>query len=376
MDKRALSNFALSDYLRILQSRLCPSIVSEENLARIIRLTNSLPGEVSTFFGLECPMEGGRSDADFLFCSTQHERHISMVAGTHPKVHLPESLFDSRAWKTVVDFCKVWEADSSDLRGGIHNMWLEFDVGRSEEPWDPSLFFGIEHDHHPSAEEVLEVTKRALGYLDIDAVCGQRVRTLERLFEQLPDSARVFQVGVMLSRLSPCTRVCIRGIEPEYLSEYLEQCGYSGRLDEMYSFIETIEGTFDSVALDLDVGARIAAKIGLEFSFELNDSAMIRLEAFLASCLQAGLTDTETVKSLLDFHFIDHSGKNSELWPEKLLKQTALFGFGSISFIAGWLHHVKVDFYGDRLMSAKAYLAMESGRMKIGDLVSLGKNAV
>jgi hypothetical protein len=375
MDNRSRSQFRLSDYLKILQGRLCPAIVGEYYLERLYRLTDNLPGEISTFFGLECPMASGRKDADFLFCSTQQERHTAIIAGSHPVVQLPDNLVESDPWETVVKFCQAWESEKSDLNGGIHNLWLEFDVGGSDGPWDPSLFFGLEYDHNPTVNEVLEVTKRALHFLDRDALSGPRLKTLERVFNKVPDNTRIFQVGVMLARRSSACRICIRGIPPAHLAGFLADVGYQGNLDELSAFIDNTNGFFDSVALDLDIGDEIGDKVGLEFSFDLNDDALSRIEGFLSHCVDLGLTDLETMQSLLDFHFVTHSGEESGLWPEKLLKQAALFGVGSIGFIACWLHHVKIDFHPNKPINAKAYLAMEAGRTKVQDFVSAARRA-
>jgi len=275
----------------------------------------------------------------------------------------------------VASFCSAWEDSTTRLHDGIHNIWLEFDVGNTAPPWQPSLFFGIDHDHSPSKHEVCDLVLEALTHIDNAATSTTRAEKLKSVINQLPPSAELFQVGVMLSRKMPAIRVCIRGIAAEAVCSFLKKVGYGGDLDEISATLKQLEGTFTKVDIDLDIGESIGSKAGLEFSFESDDSRLELVDVFLRKCLDLNLTDDAKASALLNFNGLIHSRTNPEAWPKRLNQQLALLGEDQVSVLAFWLHHVKIDFQSPTQPSAKAYLAIEPGRLKTTDLVKLVKQS-
>ena len=87
----------------------------ESSLLKIRQYADSLPGQVSDFFGFECPLAANDHAVDLLFCSTQLEGHAKILAGQHRSISMPEKLLQMPAWQKVREFCIDWENPSSGL---------------------------------------------------------------------------------------------------------------------------------------------------------------------------------------------------------------------------------------------------------------------
>jgi hypothetical protein len=368
-------NYSLGDYVSVVADRLTPEIVGDLELSRIRQLTDKLPGELSTFFGFECPLDTGRHDADFLFCSNESERQAGLLANPESFNNLPD-VSQSAAWQKVHEFCKEWQRPGSASNSHLQNIWLEFDVGQSLPPWHPSIFFGLDPAEYINPEAMSHKVLEVLPMIDSDSVAGERLATLRQVMQSLPEGAHIFQVGVMLSRKMPAIRVCIRNIKAGEVTTFLEKLAWNGDIDRLKHQLKRFDGSFESVDIDLDVGAELGQKVGLEFAFGNTPSTLSLMTSFLNLCVDDGLVERRKADGLLAYNGLVHDDTNQDLWPAQLRKQSALIGGDMVNLLACWIHHVKIDFKPGETLSAKAYLAAQPGRASRSDLLRSVEGAV
>ena len=142
--KKLHPQFSLGDYFPPLDSKISRRSISESSLLKVRQYADSLAGQVSDFFGFECPLAANDHAVDLLFCCTQLGCHAKILAGQHKSISMPAELLQMSAWRKVREFCVDWENPSSGFYKQILNIWLEFDIGKSAAPYIPSIFFGVQ----------------------------------------------------------------------------------------------------------------------------------------------------------------------------------------------------------------------------------------
>ena len=361
--------FSLRDYITPVRSRIPPELINSASLDEIEQFAASIPGAVSAFFGFECPLgpdlDGLGRNADLLFCSTQLEGHTKILAGNHRSISLPSTLSSSPEWQKVQQFCQYWEDPSSPLNQQLLNIWLEFDIGQSNPPYAPSLFFGTQPASHHDVHSLAETVFCALANLSPDAIAGRRGETLRRIILNPPDSeTHVFQVGVMLAREMPAIRICLRGLKPGQISATLAQWGWQEPAERLNGTIGKFETMASRIDLDIDVGEQIGSKIGLECSFGQDAQTVAQMRSFLQALVEEGLTSTRQADAMLGYNGLVHQDTDTQLWHEHLLRMAALQGKDVINYLSCWLNHIKLVVDADKPLSAKAYLAVLAEREK------------
>lgn len=339
----------LLDPLLTLANQRPDTLISESAWARITRLTAGLPGGCSSFFGFECPLGTDAEHVDFLFCSTRDEGHTQVLAATAPRDSDP-------AWRAVRALCTAWDGPGGEL-DGLHNLWLEFDVGSRPQAHAverPSLFFGLQP--HGAG---LTLASRALGLVEPAALSGARAALLTRLFEALPDAAYVFQIGVMLARDAPAIRVCVRQIEADNVATLLTRLGWAGDRAALMDLLASLALRAERVDLDLDLGDEVGPRIGLECYPGSDDAVAARLSALTDWLVARELCSTQQAAALVRYQGLTHPRAVSTPWPASWLRVARARGETYESCVCRWVHHVKLVFEDGAPRAAKAYLAAE-----------------
>lgn len=339
----------LLEPLLTVASQRPDALISEAAWARIARLAAGLPGGSSSFFGFECPLGADAERVDFLFCSTRDEGHTQVLAATAPRAADP-------AWQAVRALCKAWNGPDAEL-DGLHNLWLEFDVGSQPQTHAverPSLFFGLQPRSAGPA-----LASRALGVVEPAALAGARAALLRRLFDALPDSAYVFQIGVMLARDAPAIRVCVRQIDVEGVARLLTRLGWAGDRTALGDLIASLALRAERVDLDLDLGDEVGPRIGLECYPGSDDAVAARLSALTDWLLARELCSTQQAAALVRYQGLTHPRAVSTPWPASWLTVARARGDAYESCVCRWVHHVKLVFEAGAPRAAKAYLAAE-----------------
>lgn len=325
------------------------ALISESAWVRMTRLAAGLPGGCSSFFGFECPLGTDAEHVDFLFCSTREEGHTRVLAAAAPGA-------TDLAWQAVRALCAAWNAADAEL-AGLHNLWLEFDVGSRPQAHAverPSLFFGLQPRSAGPA-----LASRALGLVEPAALTGARAALLTRLFEALPDSAHVFQIGVMLARDAPAIRVCVRQIDVNGVAGLLTRLGWTGDHAALLDLLASLALRAERVDLDLDLGDEIGPRIGLECYPGSDDAVAARLSALTDWLVARELCSTQQAAALVRYQGLTHPRAVSTPWPASWLAVARARGDEYESCVCRWVHHVKLVFEAGAPRAAKAYLAVE-----------------
>jgi hypothetical protein len=363
--------FSLGDYFPPLEHRIAGRIISAAAYARIKSFVDTIPGSVSALWGFEVPLHpsagGDNGVADFLFCSTQPERHSKVLAGQSARSKIPVEYLEMPAWQKIQGFCQSWENESHELNGQLHNTWLEFDVATNQPPYQPSFFFGLLPPDATTAAKRRRVIGAALTELTPEIMTPAFSRALNKVMIRR-DKSWVFQVGIMLARETTALRLCLRDLaDPDEAVQLLIDLGWSGDVDPVRSLLLELAPLCESIDLDIDLetgpAPSIGAKLGIECSFGRSDRTMAYTEQFTQWLVRHDMLSVDCAEALVAYNGLVHQDANPAAWSPHLLKLAALSGPDMANQIACWVHHIKVVYQPDTPLSAKAYLAALTDRM-------------
>jgi hypothetical protein len=353
----------LADSIARLAPHLPAELFPPAGLERMRRATSRLPGALARVIGFECRLGPGDWPADLLFLADVASGGRAILAGGHPWAALPRELLAAPAWRTVQGFSAVWADPGSPLHRGVDDVWFELDLddpGEEDSGPAPSLFFGPKVAHLEAAtvddperraqRGSVEILCAALALLRGAPLAGPWRDQLVRCVEALPPSARIFQVGLMLSRPSQPVRLCITNLPAAAISPYLARAGWedpAAGLDPLLADLAPVAG---SIKLTLDVSADVGSRIGLECYPGMDHAWQPgpRWEALLDHLVRRGLATEAKRAALLAFPGLGAAADDL----------AALLGGQAERVLVRWLHHAKVTYEPGRLSGAKAYLAV------------------
>jgi hypothetical protein len=365
----------LADYIEAAAAPyVSPDLVSRDALAEIGRVANLLPGAVTDFFGFECPLGILAPTADFLVCSRASQGGREVLTDRRPGRSLPANFNQHPVWQQVFAFSREWNDPTSALFEAVHNIWMEFDMdGKPTSIPVPSLFLGS-NLLEPRAtarrlkrmpEHCAWLTDQALPLLLGRPLDRSICRQVARCVNVLPAGARIFQVGLMLSRATAVTRLCVRGLASAQIPEYLKAIGWEGARGEVEAIADKLAPLVERIDLDIDVGDRVMPKIGLE-CYPAQD--LTKLLAFMNYLMSGGLCVEPKADGLMRWAGLAHERVTPQIWPRELLALSSFLGGRVESAFFRWLHHVKVVHVPGHPPAAKAYLAVHHQWIAPSDL--------
>jgi len=355
----------VSDYMRAaVLPYVSPCLISEASLREMVETASCLPGGLTGFFGFECPLGRREGHADLLVCVAAEGGGRTVLAG-EGVASLPRAFESHPVWQRVFDFAKCWKDPISPLFENVHNIWLEFDTtGEPKTIPSPSVFFGAKGlERCPEAEPSKcmptcygWLTQVALPVLKNQPLSAAEEAQIARCILALPTGAYVFQVGLMLSRPSRITRICVRGIPADQIIDYLQQVGWRGSPVDMGVLVDTLADYVESFSVDLDVSDRVLPKIGLEC---YPGFAVEKVACFLEYLVSAGFARPEKAEALNAWCGMVHERLSADVWPRDLLTASGFLGGRVHSMFHRRLHHVKIVYEPGHALCAKAYLAVQ-----------------
>lgn len=346
----------LAATLQLINPVLPSTLVSAEGAGRIKALAQYLPGAVTAFFGFECHLGDETPLADFLLAVTATEGGRDILTGGNPVAGLPPLLQAQPIWQRLVNFCRCWADPGSPLARQIHNLWLEFDVAAQvPDVTTPNCFFGLCLRAGEAGGWINGTALPLLRGEPLPALVEQKLLTA---FEVLPEGAYVFQIGLMLARPVEAVRLCIRDIAPAQIPAYLSRLGWPGEVDHLAELITMLSQRVDRIDLDLDVGATILPKIGLEcyFNHQAQPKFEPRWQAFLDLLVDQGLCQPAKREGLLAYPGYIRERANAALWPPHLRPTSSFLGERYEGIFFKGLHHIKIVYQPEKPLEAKAYL--------------------
>ncbi|WP_058186948.1 hypothetical protein [Terracidiphilus gabretensis] len=365
----------VADYIEAAAAPyVSPDLISRDSLAEIGHVANLLPGAVTDFFGFECPLGVLAPTADFLVCSRASQGGREVLTDRSPGRSLPANFNQHPVWQQVFAFSRAWDDPTSPLFEAVHNIWMEFDMdGKPASIPVPSLFLGsnLLARREPARrlkrmpEHCAWLTDQALPLLLGRPLDRSICRQVACCVNLLPAGARIFQVGLMLSRATAVTRLCVRGLASVQIPEYLEAIGWEGARGEVEATVDKLAPLVERIDLDIDVGDSVMPKIGLE-CYPAQD--LTKLRAFMNYLMSCGLCVEPKADGLVRWAGLAHERVTPQMWPRELLALSSFLGGRVESAFFRWLHHVKVVHVPDHPPAAKAYLAVHHQWIAPGDL--------
>ncbi len=336
-------------------------LIPAQALAEIAQIARHLPGAITDFFGFECPLGSHCTGAGFGICCRTSHISQEILAGNRLAWDPFAQLADSAVWQRIREFCREWAKPESALHGAVHNIWFEFDVGRTRSQLPvPSVFLGT-HQIGPSSIRTGTCGSRDespwLMGLALPILLGGEMRPavhseVERALEALPANVRVFQVGSMLARESQAVRLCLRGIGTWQIPEYLEAIGWEGGWHLLEDLLEQLGQTLTRVDLAVDITDTVLPKIGLECYPDVRADSFLEFLALRELCTQP---EVEALRAWP--RTVDESAE-PERWPGNLLSASCELGGALHSAFVRKVHHVKLDYRPGLPLRAKAYLGV------------------
>ena len=347
---------SLGDYVRAAAAPYASAaLIGPEAWNRVQQVASQLPGSMTEFFGFECRLGETEASTDFLVCAEAAHSGRDVLAGKTKVRSIPAHFSQQEAWQRVERFVQLWSDSASPLHQAVHNMWLEFDLDtKPGSVPQPCVFIGS-NDVQPGKpwQWLNELALPALSGCETNAAARARIT---ECIDALPPGARIFQIGVMLSRFVPVTRLCVRGLPSSDITGYLTTLGWKGSPKELGSLVDTLSKVSARIDLDFDLDGCVLPKIGLECYLPMEPSPVLRFLEYLVS---AGLCTPMKAEALAEWRGMAHEIPGRAVWPQDLLALSAFFGGRFHSVFVRWLHHVKVVYEPGLPLAAKAYLAVK-----------------
>jgi hypothetical protein len=324
---------SLENYLAAIDEHLPSVLVSSAALSDIRAIARELPPVRTACF--ECPLGEVGVETDFSVCA---DGALDALGGRSASAKLNNTIVTSPPWQRFRAFCESWSA--SALLRQTSNIWLEFDRSRHTVPiLKPSVFFGVHRikDRQRLAEAGVRLLRGGL-------LPEQLAHALSLSFRALPENANVFQVGVMLSRKNTPVRLCVLGIAPDQLLDYLLAIGWSGSIEDVEHILHSISQYLPCLAVDFDLDSGVngvAPRLGIE-CYMGREYQLVKVhpnwELLLKQLVKLGLCLPSERDALLT-------------WPGYTFRDVILPSV----FFRG-LNHVKVVWEPPGFVYAKAYL--------------------
>jgi hypothetical protein len=336
-------NCSMEDYLKIVIPHLHPDLVPPAALSYIQPLAQILPASSLAWF--ECRLGANRSAVDFQIRLPCLDRS------------LPESFLNVPAWQFLQDFYRNWASPNSSLYQEIEDVGLEFDASEQLPQIPiPCIFLKFDRETGADAKGLMQAIE--LLQQPISPLLESNLRLC---VDSLPVGATISHLGAMLSRSVKAVRVNVKGISPEYLSDYLRQIGWSDPTDTFSTLTANLSRFVDSILLSFDVGDTLLPRIGLECFLEQQPYYEPRWELFLDYLIAWELCTPAKKNALLNWPGFASKSSHSHLWPSNIGFGDRFLGSRAISLFSRWIGHIKLVYQPDMPLEAKGYLGFSHG---------------
>jgi len=333
-----------------------PALFPKTHHGAVLSVASALPQQLSRFFGFECPLHDTSNGPDFLACISRAER--TRLSSYHVPVSIAGSHAAERAWERLRQFGLNWLSVHSPLHDLILNLWMEFDLGSVATGILPNVFLGPRELVNTGNPHWMGILIAALQDLSGEQIPTGTRACLSRCVGAMPSGAGVFQAGVMTSRRPAYVRICVTGLQPTGLLQFLADVGWPGCRQRVEPFLDRPGALVDRIDVDLDIGADVGSVLGLEFSFvpKRPPHREPRWLAVVNWLVREGLCLEPECEALLRFAGYSYTVIDSSTAEETHEKESQPSG-SRVDVLVRGLNHLKLTFQADRI-TAKAYLSM------------------
>lgn len=355
---------SLAEILRLIEPTVVPKLMTVSNWNTITRIAQIFPNALSSFFGFEYRLGNSLEEVDFLLCVAAEEAGKRVLGDRTYSVSLPALLSEEPIWQRIQTFAEEWNTSTSVIDKQVFNIWLEFDTPNSFANGQipiPSFFMGANDIHRCDS---LEEQKKCSAWIVEDAFTLLIGKTLPivnkemiyRCFQEIPQGAYVFQIGLMLARKVETVRLCIRNISPLQIGSYLSAISWKGNVEKLTQFLHSLSPLVDRVDLDIDVDFAVKPKIGLECYLYQQPSLEPKWIPFFDFLEERSLCLSEKREAIFAYPGYLRESTNLDQWPEGLKRLTQFLGTKNEGILFRGIHHVKITYDHDDPQEAKSYL--------------------
>jgi len=339
----ALSNYnsvALHSLIRTLAPFVPNELIPDKQYQRIGDISTQLP--VLRVAGFETDLT--RSHTGFV---------VRLAASDINSVVRRQLLFVARhdpsgVWDSIL---KVMDLPS------VIEQWLKFDLppGQNSDSM-PSVFCRltdamINDDYVAAPSYIHEIIET----LSKNKVEKSTTVLLDRIYQALPPSGEVFQIGLLLARQDKGLRLLIRGLTPEAIIGFLKTIEWPGDLGPVYGMVQCWSKVTDLIFLSIDVGSRVGPRLGLELKYHKHFVEFDpRWERLLSAFVASGLCAPKQKDALLHWSGITRES-SSVCWPEHLKGASEWFGNEFEPVIVRAINHAKIVIDEGAIATAKVY---------------------
>ncbi|WP_041596105.1 hypothetical protein [Halothece sp. PCC 7418] len=398
---------SLIEALEPVKPFISEELIDETGWQQINALAKQLPCSITRFFGFECRLGVATAETDFLLCITRDGRGKNFLDGSEVSPFFSETIFQKPVWSQLQNFVTAWQDPSSLFRKRgminqvftnelelpysnpksivnyppfalfrkgenqqrsinqvfsnelellyhhIQNIWLEFDLPRKGQPdLLPSCFLGLSSlGSQVITKQYAWLTKTTLPLLRGTPLSSQLEKQLLSCINALPKQGIVSFIGLMLARQWQTIRICLKGIAPSELINYLKKVQWSGSTTALQTALNSGLFLVDDITLTLEIGEMgVMPKIGFECYFNQQPKFESRWEQFLDYLVKTDLCLPEKQEALLSYPGYLQQGSP---WPGHWVTLANFLGRDSI--LIRRINHIKLTFEQDRMLEAKAY---------------------
>jgi hypothetical protein len=315
------------------------------------RVAERLPVRLSSFWGFECRLGETEPFSDILFEIRKETSGPALMAGEPPSA-LDRLCETYTAWEKFRFLARDWINPGHPWNRDIRNLWLEMDLtGADAESVlrRPNIFFGPEPE--TPNERIFELIEE-LAFMfqrPVSQTCA-----LRKFIDCLPDGARIFQIGFMLSRPDDVgMRLCVdkTATEPEKILRWLARLRPTMDTAEAESLRKALEAVFP-LCRDVNFGFNLTEDgvddaLGVECYEDWINEDTAQWRPLLDEITRARLCLPEKAQGVRDYAGITASPLHKRI-------------DRGIIFLNTYrkIHHLKLTLLRGTLTQAKAYLAV------------------
>jgi hypothetical protein len=341
----------LGDVLSGLEPSLPESLFGEECRKQMRLVTTRLPTRLSSFWGFECRLGEPEPFSDILFEIKKGNSGPALLVGERPS-SLDELCEAHPTWEKFRSFARNWINPEHPWSRDVRNLWLEMDLAGADAESvlrRPNVFFGPKLG--TSNERVFSLIVELMSMFERPISQAQALRDF---LDTLPEKAKVFQIGFMLTRADDMgMRLCVDNTptEPEKILTWFAKLWPAMSGTEAESLREIME-VFFPLCRELNFGFNLTENgasdaFGIECYEEWLEEDAAQWRPLLDELERRGLCLPEKARGVRDYAGITASPIRERI-------------DGDIIYLNTYrkIHHLKLTLSRGTLTQAKAYLAV------------------
>ena len=256
------------DHISIVAPFLQPVLMCKESFTSLADLCSLFPVDISRDFGFETRLAGSEGNCDFFLQIRKNTEGALIMAGESAITSLSDRLLEKPFWEKIRKLFKSWNHPEDILNQVIDTFWIEFDYQQGSYNLIPNIFFGISEIEETdsgvtwkSIQKILDEIYHCLFDIPFPQVLHENLKLC--LFN-LPENARLYQVGIMVPRKSEAIRLVLVKIRNSELEKYLKEIGWPGEFEEISRLQDRYSQGFDYLVYNINIAENVLPFLGIE----------------------------------------------------------------------------------------------------------------